>query len=228
MEFFSTYSYFFGSLFAFVVVLLIIVFYPSYRKEMIIVGTIVAIIGVISEYWFFRDYWRPQLLLRFGILGGVEDLLFGFSAGASSSIVYHLFFIRKKALKLTEARNWIYLLAILNCLLVFIFLNEISGINSIFASAISLLLTSIFMISIRRDLIMNSLFSGLIFGLVLTLCEGALLIFMPQYLTEYYALNNQFPVLFNVFPLTEFIWGISFGMVFGPIFEFAEGRMYKR
>ncbi len=53
------------------------------------------------------------------------------------------------------------------------------GLNSIFASAAGLLLPALLIVMIRRDLIRDALFSGLIFATLLALFETVLLIMAP-------------------------------------------------
>src|SRR5258706_14284145 len=51
------------------------------------VGLAGGLAGLISEIWFFRDYWRPPTLLGVAHISP-EDFLFGFAIGALAAVVY--------------------------------------------------------------------------------------------------------------------------------------------
>ncbi|KKQ91174.1 MAG: hypothetical protein UT16_C0022G0002 [Candidatus Azambacteria bacterium GW2011_GWA2_39_10] len=46
------------------------------RKEMLTMSFVVAPMGPLSEFFYLRDYWQPELFNGWSI--GIEDLIFGF------------------------------------------------------------------------------------------------------------------------------------------------------
>lgn len=63
------------------------------RKKMLTMSLLIAPLGPLSEFFYLRDYWRPQLLFGFRI--GVEDLLFAFTIGGISGVIYEELFGKK-------------------------------------------------------------------------------------------------------------------------------------
>src|SRR3989304_2640661 len=98
VKFYSTMGYKYAYLVAnifFLAVWLIIYFRVKYlRRPMLILSLITASFGPISEIWYFADYWKPEIALPLPIVGGVEDLLFGFSIGGIGAFAYESLFVR--------------------------------------------------------------------------------------------------------------------------------------
>ncbi|WP_339702059.1 hypothetical protein, partial [Algoriphagus aquimarinus] len=49
-----------------------------WKSGMIKVGAVGGIMGMVAEFWYFRDYWRPPTLFGEGIVG-IEDYIIGFA-----------------------------------------------------------------------------------------------------------------------------------------------------
>lgn len=75
------YAYLIANFFFLAVWLLIFLKAKHLRKPMMIMSLITASFGPVSELWYFADYWKPEIALPLPIIGGVEDILFGFSIG---------------------------------------------------------------------------------------------------------------------------------------------------
>jgi hypothetical protein len=191
---------------------------------MLIAGGFIAVLGVISEYWFLKDYWHPAYILKFGELGGIEDILFGFAAGSLASVAYDLLFKSKTYIKIYPKRIWIYPYATAMMFIGFILFSEILKLNSIFATSIIGFVIAGTIIVIRSDLLKMSIISALVFGLLYTFGLGIMLTFFTDYLAKYYILHGNAPVLFGIFPMTEFLWGLACGAVVGVLSPFAEGK----
>lgn len=82
------YAYLIANFFFLVVWLLIYWKAKNLRRPMLIMSLITASFGPISELWYFADYWRPEIALPLPFIGGVEDLLFGFSIGGIGAFAY--------------------------------------------------------------------------------------------------------------------------------------------
>lgn len=87
------YAFIIGNLLFLLVWIILFTIRPYLRKEMLIMSLIVAPMGPISEIFYLRDYWRPETFN--GLLIGVEDLLFGFTIGGITAVIYEAFFSRK-------------------------------------------------------------------------------------------------------------------------------------
>jgi hypothetical protein len=227
-EFPLTYLYFWGSFIALITTFLVYILKPNLRKEILRAGLYVAFWGVIFEYFFFKDYWTPELILTFGEFGGLEDLMFGFAAGGIGAVVFSIFSEHKYE-RVGKRHYELPILMALVQLSAFLLLNVKLGVNSILASTVALILSSLYIVLQRPDLLTNALITGISFGFLLAFAEWFLLTLTDSnYLSEYYLLHNSVPVLFEGFVLTEFLWGFSFGATLGPSYEFVWGIKEKK
>ncbi len=225
---FETYLYFWGSVIGLVIFGFIYKKNPASRHEMLISGIVVAIIGVLSERAFFNDYWNPPLILKFGNFGGVEDLMFGFAAGGIGAVIFNVIFSTRLVAN-RKPRSLIIPAVFISEYLSILVLTGVFGVNSIYASAVGFGIPAIGMIVVRRDLLWDAVYSAAVAGLILVVGEGVLLALTGgEYLERFYLLHGEAPVLFGIFPVTEFLWGLSFGALIGPVYEFATGRSIKK
>lgn len=223
MDIFSKYLYFFSSLT--LLFLFFVIFYlrRDLRSRMLIVGLIVGIFGIFSEIFFFKDYWNPPLIFRFGEFGGIEDFLFGFAFGGIGTSIYD-FVLHKRFRKKRHPHYWIIpVLGISELASLFVFFDFMK-INSIYASAVGLLIPMFIIIIIRKDLIIETIISAIITAFLLVFLESLFLSFAPDYLRSYYFLYGKVPLIFGYAPITELIWGLSFGSIIGPIYDFYYGN----
>lgn len=200
------------------------------RRPMFVMSLIAAVFGPISELWYFADYWHPEVALPLPIVGGVEDMLFGFSIGGIGAFAYESIFVRGlctcevKRLK----KEWFLFVFFTVIGLSMITLNNLLGLNSIFASSIAMIAVATAMLIMRPDLILNALGSSIMVASVMfaiyylgqELFPGA-----HSWMLRIWKLADD-PVgviIFKHVPLTEMLWGLSWGLVWGPMYEFLVG-----
>lgn len=204
--------------------------YRWLRGPMLALSLITMLAGPVSEYWYFQDYWRPPTLLSLPIIGGVEDLLFGFAIGGIAGFAYEALFVKRWCLcdrdRLAHPEIiLIFPAAILGSMLV---LNGLLGINSIFASIAGMVAAGVSMLVVRRALWRNALVSGLLVaGTMFVLYLVPQLLF-PQahvFLDKAWLLNDtRFGgLIFGHVPVTEMIWGLAWGFAFGPFYVYLTG-----
>lgn len=188
------------------------------------------IAGPVSEYWYFQDYWRPFLLIRLPFVGGIEDLMFGFAIGGIGSFIYEAIFIKGFCLcerKKIARREFLLLFPLIIFFSMLVF-NNVLRINSIFASAIGMIIAGFLILFFRSDLWQNAFLSGLMVAAVMFIVYLIPQLIFPQaheFLAKVWLLyGTRFGYLiFGHIPLTEMIWGFSWGFAWGPIYEFITG-----
>jgi len=203
------------------------------RRQMLVMSLIVAVLGPISEYWYFRDYWRPLLILRPAWpLGGLEDVLFGFAIGGVAAVLYENILGKRFSQGAGGKRGWIgplFFGGFIASLLVF---NDFLGINSIYASSLGTLLVALIIVVVRPDLFFDSLLSGLFVAMAMFILYYVYSLFW----TEPWVKLSQVWLLYGTphvillagrIPLTEMIWGICWGIAVGPLYEFWQGCRLK-
>ena len=50
-----------------------------------------------------------------------------------------------------------------------------------------------------------------------------LILLLPIYLEKYFLLHGKVLLIFGTAPITELIWGLSFGAIAGPLYDFKQG-----
>lgn len=200
-----------------------------FRREMLTMSFIAAIFGPLSEFWYFKDYWQPQLLVRFPI-GGLEDVLFGFAIGGIAAVAYEAIFINRFCLceRKKLKKEWFLLFFVIAVGAAMIILNNLLFVNSIYASSLGMIIVASIMLYFRRDLIINSVGSGILVALIMFSIYIIPQVLFPgvhRWMAEIWKLygTRQGILLFGHVPLTEMLWAISWGLVFGPMYEFLTG-----
>lgn len=206
----------------------------AFRREMIVLSLIAGFFGPISEYWYFKDYWQPEFLIKFP-LGGLEDFLFGFAIGGIGAVIYEVVFVNHICLCQKEKlkKEWFFFGFGLVLGVVMVVLNNLLGVNSIYASSLGMLLVAAAMLYFRPDLLPNAVGSGILVALIMFIIYVVPQILFPQVHTwmaqiwKLYGTRQGVLILGHV-PLTEMIWGFSWGFVWGPIYEFMVGARVLR
>lgn len=224
------YSYLIVNIFFLLVWILIYWRVKALRRQMLIMSLLAASFGPISEIWYFADYWKPEIALPLPVVGGLEDLMFGFSIGGIAAFGYESLFVRgickceEKKLK----REWFLLVffAVLGASM--IILNNLLGINSIFASAIGMAIVAAIMLYKRTDLITNALGSAFLVAGTMFVIYFLGQEFFPSghaWMERIWKLSGRPEgiIIFKHVPATEILWGFSWGLVWGPMYEFLVG-----
>lgn len=224
------YAYFIANIFFFLIWLLIYWRVKHLRRPMLIMSLITASFGPISEVWYFADYWKPEIVLPLPIIGGVEDLLFGFSIGGIGAFAYESIFVRgicrceEKKLK----KEWFLFVFFAVIGVSMIILNNLLGLNSIFASSVGMIIVAALMLYIRPDLILNALGSAImVAGIMFVIYYLGQELFPGGHvwIERIWKLSetSQGVIIFKHIPWTEMLWGLSWGLVWGPMYEFLVG-----
>lgn len=197
------------------------------RREMLIVSLLIGIAGPVSEYWYTQDYWQPQTFT--GTVAGLEDFLFGFFVGGIASAIYEGAFGRRFAKRKDRSHHWSWFLLPMVALLIFSLNLLVSiGLNSIYASVITFIGAAGVMVYYRRDLLVDSLMSGLLVGAIMFLGYLVFLSIFPQAVHRWWFLNNISGILVAGIPIEELMWAFGWGMFAGPVYEFFAGLRFKK
>ncbi len=202
------------------------------RLRLLVMSLILLPLAPLGQYYFLRDYWHPPLILPLQVggfvFGGLADLLFAFAMGGIATVAFPVLFRQITVAGNAKPRRWISLAFLAIEGVCVIGLTQFLHVNSILSSSLGFVLTAVLIVVTRRDLFKSVVVSGLISGLALAGAEGILSFIVPLYLSRYwYLYNTEYGMLlFNRIPATEFMWGIAFGMVIGPIFDFYKGQTF--
>lgn len=222
------YIYLFFSLALLVLWVLMVLCRKDLFQKMFLASLMGGAIGLMGEFWFIRDYWRPPTVTWFRFFS-LEDILFCFASSGIAAGIYDLCFrrtdVKTKPIRLTTG----LLMLILTIVGMFIFSTWL-GYNSMavgYGLAVFLLL---WIWLLRQDLIVASLWSGLLLMLsVLPLYWATFLWLAPGYWTRYGSLTNTWmnsPIL--AIPVSELLWYLLWGCLPGSFFNMVLGTERRR
>jgi hypothetical protein len=222
------YTYLIGSLITLAVWFVLYYFRKDFRKEMLLMGSLVAIFGLIMEALVWtKDWWRPITIT--GTLVGVEDLIFGFGMGGITAIVYEEIFKKKiVARKLKEKNHKLHLSIFLGVsILVGSILYFGFGYSSFTTWLISVSLAVFIIYFLRPDLIVDSIVTGFIIAIFSVILFALMNLVEPGFVHRWWLFEHLSGIIFLGVPLEDVIWFFTTGLFIGPIYEFWQGMRLK-
>lgn len=106
--------------------------------------------------------------------------------------------------------------------------SVILNFNSMYVSIVAFFIIGILILIIRRDLLKEALFSGLLVSMVLFLFYFIWGQIFPGVIQEWWILKNISGVIIFGTPLEELMWGFSWGFAAGPAYTFINGLRFKK
>lgn len=189
-----------------------------------------GVAGLVSELFYFRDYWRPPTIVGTGKISP-EDFIFGFTITALSLGIYPLISHRTFAKSDKPNHKNLYALLFVSGLMALLICNVYLGINSIFVSSVSFLCFSVIIVTVRRDLLKPALLSAVLLTVAVTCIYIFLFDFIsPRFWDNYWLLDNTKwnMRMFGNIPLTELIWYFSWISLASVSYPFASGRIFTK
>lgn len=166
-------------------------------------------------------YWTPPTLFELNTKTGgygLEDALFSFFFGAIAGGLFELLFrlkISKKTdKKLRKGHALLFSLLAGSIFIAFV------PVNAIYFFIFVQFLGAALIISRRNDLFWHSITGG---ALLMVLYAVLFIIFnhlFPHFISQYYHLDKTSRLLINGIPLEEYLYALSLGMMWSPLYEF--------
>jgi hypothetical protein len=195
------------------------------RRFILKIGILGGITGLISEIWYFQDYWRPPSL--FGVaVPSIEDFLFGFGVVALGAVAPLFIFRAKQSPQGEHNRRRILLLAGLS-VAALILLTSILHVNSIVTSYIIFIVIAVIGLLKYPHLWKQAVVSGVVLVIVASLTYAVLfLVLSPDYIGKYFLLFNHsaVPIYFGFMPITEVIWYFTWGLAVTVMHDLIKGK----
>ena len=220
------YAYLLGNLFFLLVWIILFIYRRDLRRKMLIMSLVVAPMGPLSEIFYLRDYWQPQLFN--GWLIGIEDLLFGFAIGGIAAVIYEELFGKKYLSRHLSAHpKWMFGVAVFGVIWMYVG-SMVLGFNSIYVSILGFLIIGASILFTRHDLLKDALFSGLLMGGLMLFFYFVFGYFFDGIIQKWWLLKNISGIIIFGAPLEELMWGFGWGFVAGPAYEFINGLRFKK
>lgn len=179
------------------------------------------------QIFYTKDWWSPETLS--GNIVSLEPILVGFALGGIASVLYEV--VAKKTVDhwqsdalINKSRIGLIILLAGLCLSVFFIGYYLFAVNSLIMTIISSLVGTIFILAHRKDLIIDSLVSGVLFVLVAVVAYWLIGILTPGWIEEFWHFSNTPRHFFLGLPLDDVIWYFFVGMLLGPAYEFYQER----
>ena len=215
-------GYLIGSLIIGIPYLIIFGLRRDLRKEMLF-GSFTLLPWAFTAPLFIPEYWNPPYMFGY-ILPfrfGIEDLLFIFFVGGISAVIFE-FIENKREIKLKKSKSAkiIYIIPYLLTILLFAGLEYIFPDKAIYNLIAAGLISGAYMIYTRRDLLVQSLSSGLFFALLYFLLFSFFNLLYPNYVTEIYNSKNLLGITVLQVPIEEILFAFATGAGWSVFYEF--------
>lgn len=202
------------------------------RREIICLSIIFGVLGILTEIVHVKDWWKPLTITN--TIPSIEDFLFGFCIGGIASVIYEAVFkkrvkIRKSNQIKTKKRNLRLISIIILGILVFFGSFYLLKLNSFYSAMLSSLIPTLVIYIKRKDLILDSIFSGFLLLFIPVITYSIAELIFPGWVQAFWYFKNvQNIVILNV-PIDDLIWYFFAGLVIGPLYEYwQEGRIIKK
>lgn len=200
------------------------------RKDLVVkalqLGVLGGCAGLVSEFFYFRDYWRPPSLFGTATLSP-EDFLFGFAITALAFAAYPLLFGAHLQEQQYPTRRKLYALFFAGSVCALLFLNLYLGINSILVSYVIFLGLAVPMLLMRPDLLKVGLYAAAAVTSFAILVYILLFDVISPHYDKYWLLHGTrwgMAVLGHV-PITEIVWYFSWVLFASISYPFVSGRV---
>lgn len=221
------YAYLLGSLLAFPVWIALYLHRKDLRKEMLMASLCIGVAALLTESIFHKDYWRPEIFNGWSV--GIEDFLYGFFLGGIASVIYEEVYGKQYSKRHNRKHHWGILLIPLSILSTVAFSLGIfaTNLNTMYAALAALSVTIIFISYYRRDLIVDSIMSGLLMGSFTFIGFLIFLEIFPGVVQKWWLTDNLNGIFVLGIPSEELLWAFAIGAAAGPFYEFFMGLKFK-
>jgi len=195
------------------------------RRELLIISFVFGIGGILVEPIYLRDWWQPLTVT--GTPVGIEDFLFGFTIGGIASIIYEIIFNRRtrktKPLATLTKEHKFDIFIVLLLPIIFFGTNIFFNLNTFYASILGFVVPLIIIYFRRKDLIKDSIYSGILLLIIAFVIYSLVEILSPGWVVHFWSFENVPPIIFWNVPIDDLIWYVLAGAFIGVIYEFIQG-----
>lgn len=193
-------------------------------------------LGTFFEILYFKDYWNPGSIFSFHVgplRFTLEDFMFSFALFGISAVIFEVLYGKRLVSMESNFQNSIFVRMVLvgiifACISLPLFFL---GINSIFATSLAFLTTALLILSKRRDLAIKSLLSGFSVMLLMFFIYfvGFRLVLNSEGILRaiWFLYGTPFGIKIGGVPVTEMVWGFSFGMWFSSAYPFVRNLVSR-
>jgi len=194
------------------------------RHEMLKMSLITMPFG-LTEPLFVPEYWSPPSLFNLAEKTGfdIESLIFSFAIGGIGTVLYNLIFKRRHVemphAERSQLRHKLHIYILFVPAVVFIILALFTTLNHIYCGIAAMFLGGLATLYCRPDLKGKIWVGGILFTILYFIYFGSILSFYPQYVEQYWNLDNLTHILLLGIPIEELLFAFTFGMYWSGLYE---------
>jgi len=217
------YVYLFGALLFFLYWLFLFFKLKEYRRRILVFSFLYGVIGIVSEYVYTVDWWKPETI--FGSRIGIEDFLLGFTNGGLASSYLLLFFKEKQGD--VKSGGWLKVMfSILITAVITAVLSLVFNFTSFYSNSIGILAAIAYIVYLRNDLFKYSVYGGLIMLIISLPIYFTLMFFYPAWIKEVWVIEKLSGNFFLGIAIEDYIWYFLVGAVISIMYPFYKGVYY--
>lgn len=197
---------------------------PARRTQMVRTSRWTLPLG-LAEPIFVPEYWNPPTLFDLAQRTGfdLESLIFTFAIGGIGTVLYEAIVpVRHVAMSHAERshpRHRFHGLALISPVLVFGVLMAGTNWNPIYAASLAMFVGAIASLLCRPDLKLKIWIGGGVFLLLYFVFFQLLDLAFPGYVERVWTLSALSGVLVWGVPLEEYLFAVTFGMMWSSVYE---------
>ncbi len=203
--------------------LVLYVLKPHLRRQMLWVGALTALTGLLEPI-FVPRYWTPPSLFNLAATThfDIESIIFSFGRGGIGSVLYEaaLKMQHRKMMpaELRRERRWFHLLSLSVMPIVFGVLFFFTGLNPIYCVSAALFLGALAAVACRPDLAWNTALGGLLFVGLYFIVFFLVTQVYPDFVSSWNLAALSGILVLGV-PLEELMYASAFGMLWSGVYE---------
>lgn len=198
---------------------------PDLKRKMLKYSLYGGVLGLLTEFWFFEDYWQPLTIFGKKIIS-IEDFLCGYTIAGISFTLYDVVFKKKDQNFLPKKRKKFKIIFAIYIATLFILIN-IFGFNTIYVNSFTLVIFTLFIIYKRPDLVQPAVYSGILLTLLMLILYHIIFNrFFPDFWRRSWLLENTNHgiYIYKNIPLTEIMWYFCWGAFSGVAYNYSSGK----
>jgi len=196
---------------------------PDVRREMLVMSFLLGVLSVVTaQYWWTVDWWKPETIT--GTIVGIEDFLIGFASGGIMTVAYEVLFRKRlyKSVSSVRAPGPFTLLLLLAFITSWLFWA--AHLTSFWGSTLAMAAVASVLFYFRKDLFLNAVLSGILMAGISLLFYFTVMSLSPEWIPKTYQFETLSGILVLGVPAEEFVFWFLAGLVFGPFYEYWQGK----
>lgn len=194
---------------------------------MMFMGLLLAFIGVLyGFFWWTIDWWHPPTIT--GTKIGIEDILLGFTNGGIGAVIYQGIFRMRLSKRSKDSHMFGLVMVILLLFFITSLLFWIFHLTSFIATSVSMIISGIVLVYLRKDLFVSSLISGLLLLFVSAPVYFILILVSPGFIEKVWDFQKISGVLVAGIPVEDLVFYFLSGFLIAFLYKYGIGGYLKR